>query len=111
LRTESAGVSSVSVGKCRESCHGIKFSEQQLEASASSGRSGAMGETTGRAIGHAIGYNTGSGALWVTIINKVLTRFCFWAFCPGRSWSSFLDPRSSGLVFGRFVLGTPDPRS
>jgi hypothetical protein len=92
LRTEGAGVSSVSVGKCRESCHGVKFLEQQLEASASSGRSGAMGETTGRATGHAIGYNTGSGALWVTIINKVLTRF----------WI---------LVFGRFVLGAPGPRS
>ena len=94
MRTEGAGVSSVSVGKCRESCHGVKFLEQQLEASASSGRSGAMGETTGRATGHAIGYNTGSGALWVTIINKVLTRF--WIL----SWALLV------LVL-RFLSGRP----
>ena len=51
------------VGKRQSSsCHGVKFLEQQLEASASSGRSGAMGETIGRATGHARGYNTGSGA-------------------------------------------------
>ena len=35
----------------------------------------------------------------------------FRAFWPSFLGVLFMDPRSSGLVFGRFVLGAPNPRS
>jgi hypothetical protein len=64
--------------------HESHKSDGKLEASASSGRSGAMGETAGR----ATGYNTRERDLEVIIMNKEF--FVFWFLFLGvLSWAVY----------------------
>ena len=82
--------------------HESHKSDGKLEASASSGRSGAMGETAGR----ATGYNTRERGLEVIIINKEF--FVFWFLFLGvLSWTLLIPVPGSSFLRPRFWAFCP----